>query len=253
MVFHIDTQAIIGHMVRLEVMHKSALPVVVRQTLNAAAFRTKTETMPAESAVFIHRKPTFFIANSKVVPATGLAINAMGALVGFKPKDADRSHSVEDLEKQEDGGIIHNRAFVALPAGRTGNVWQGLIRTKNRRNVMPKVFDSKNETGYNDEQRFIKAARKAQAVGGIVIGNRVNTHGNKIAWSIKKGALGSDSKRMVHSFNKRYVEAQVFSVRKNRMVRPRATHFMRAASIESQMKMEADFIRFAQLKLSRIK
>ena len=37
----------------------------------------KKDTMPAEAGIFIHRKPTFFKANSKAVKATGLDINTM--------------------------------------------------------------------------------------------------------------------------------------------------------------------------------
>ena len=117
--------AISDHVSRLERINRSALPVAVRQTLNAAAFDVKQNTMPEEADIFIHRKPTFFKANSGVTPAKGLDVNTMEATVGFKPKTGDRSHSVEDLEEQEEGGVIpHSRAFVALKEGRTGQQWQ---------------------------------------------------------------------------------------------------------------------------------
>jgi hypothetical protein len=256
--FNINTLAIANATIKLQQMHKYALPVATRQTLTSAAFRTKTETMPEEANVFIHRKPTFFKANSKATPAKGLDINTMSASVGFVPKPGDKSHSVEDLEQQEDGGTIGNRAMIALSEGRTGNVWQGLTRLKNRRGKLEdKIFDSKNVPGTikrkygssapaSDKERFVLSAILAAKEGGVVIGNRVNSHGNKIAWIIKKGIFPFRAKR-------KYVDSRVFAVKKGRKVNPKATHFMRKASMESQQQMEADYIKFANIQIAKIK
>ncbi len=255
-VFHIDTLQVANHRQRLEEMSRSAIPVVVRQTLNAAAFRVKTETMPMESKIFTERKPTFFKANSKVDPAKGMDINTMVATVGFIPKPADKSHSVEDLQEQEYGGSIENRSFIALAGARQGDAWQGLTLANKRRkgsNIGGKpVFDSKDAPGSNDKQKFIKSAYEAQKVGGIVIGNIVNNKGNKIAWSIQK-SFGHSGGRMVMSFNKKFVETQIFSVKKDRKVHPHATHFMKKASDEAQQEMEMDFVKFANARLNKMK
>lgn len=255
MIFRIDTTAISNHVERLTRMNKSALPVVVRQTLNAAAFRTKTDTMPKEAAIFIPRKRTFFQANSKVSPAQGLNINTMTATVGFVPKQSDKSHSVEDLQAQETGGSIRNRSFVALPGARTGGVWQGLTANKNRRQGKGIALDSKDFPGKSPEEQFIHAAYEAAMTGKLLIGNRVNSRGNKIAWRVKpiakQGQKGGA--RMVMTFQKKYVENQVFAVKAGRRVMPKATHFMRRASDESAKLMEMDFGKFANAKLATIK
>ena len=49
MVLHVDSSAIAAHAARLERQSKSALPVVVRQTLNKAAYDVKQRTMPRET------------------------------------------------------------------------------------------------------------------------------------------------------------------------------------------------------------
>lgn len=255
-VFRIDALQVADHRRRLEEMSRSAIPVVVRQTLNAAAFRVKTETMPIESRIFAERKPTFFKANSKVDPAKGLEIDTMKAMVAFLPKPDDKSHSVEDLQEQEEGGGIENRSFIALADARKGETWQGLTMANKRRKGSEignrPVFDSKDAPGANDKQKFIKSAYEAQKVGGIVIGNRVNSKGNKIAWSIQK-SFEHGSGRMVMIFDKKFVQSQLFSVKKDRKVHPHATHFMRKASDDAQQQMGVDFVKFANAKLNKVK
>ena len=79
----------------------------------------------------------------------------------------------------------------------------------------------------------------------------MNSKGNKIAWRIKKSF--DHGPRMVMKFNKKFVEAQVFSVRAGREAHVKATHFMAKASNESAAKMDKDFVKFAEIQLQKIK
>lgn len=243
----IDTSAAKRHVVRLKHMHRSAFPVVVRQTLNKAAFDVKTTTMPQTSQVFIHRKPTFFKANSKVVQATGFNLNSMQATIGFVPKADTKDTSVSDLEQQEHGGDISGRAFIPLKQNRIGNSWTGNVRTAGRyRSVRSRIVDSADSKAVNKAGQFHSSAAhayKKYGAGAVVIGSKENANGNKMAWRImgprKKGKFP----------NKRLL----FAVKKGRKVDPAATHFMRDASLMSQKKMQGDFIKLAEAKLMTVR
>lgn len=244
-VLYINTSAIREHANRLERMGKSLLPVVVRQTLNAAAYDVKTETMPEEAARFIHRKPTFFKANSGVTQAQGMEVNSMAAIVGFKPKANDRSHSVEDLEQQEEGGVIpHSRAFITLKQGRISQQWQKNPMTRNYEQAIGTAIDSKKSLGKSGKQQFVRAAFEGAAKNKLVIGNFTNGNGNKIAWRIN--AIIPMEGDQVH------IDATpVFAVKKDRKVDIKETHFMRKAALDTQKKMEAMFIKNANAQFSR--
>lgn len=245
MILDLNNAALKQHIVTLERLHRSALPVVIRQTLTQAAFDVKQNTMPGTSRQFVHRKPTFFMANSKAVPATGFNINNMVAIVGFRPKMNDKSHSVEDLEQQEDGGAIHNRSFIALASARVGEQWQRLVRAKNRMGELNgKIFDTRNSPAGDTKEGFIEAAIEAAKTGGLVIGNRINQKGNKMAYRIDH----------INRFggNTYVVATPVFAVKAGRKVHPKATHFMRIASIETAAKMEGYFIINANKKIAQL-
>ena len=242
------------HANRLEQMSRSALPVVVRQTLNAAAFDVKTDTMPESAKRFIHRKATFFQANSGVTPATGFDINTMSSTVGFKPKPNDKSHSVEDLEQQEDGGHIDNRAFIAIPAGRNASSWRKMVRKNmtlayinSRQSIgtQSSIVDSLHATGKNKKQRFIKSA-VAAGKGGFVLGTH-RVRGSRMLMyinSIKR--VGRDMK--INS-------TAIYSVKAGRQVTPDGKFhgFMKHASQQSAAKMQRTFIILAEKKLKGIR
>lgn len=240
MIITIDTSAARRHVVRLKHHRRSSFPVVVRQTLNSAAYRTKTDEMPKTSQVFIHRKPTFFKANSKVVQANGFNINAMQATIGFVPKADAKDTSVSDLEQQEEGGLISGRAFIPLKQNRVGNSWTGNVRAAGRyRAVQNRIVDSANSKAPNPAGQFRSSAYFG-GVGSVVIGSITNSNGNRMAW-------------LIQGKGKKIKKKLMFAVKKNRKVDPEATHFMRDASLMSQKKMHADFIKLAEAKLATVK
>lgn len=240
MLLDINTDAVKAHVQRLREINRSALPVAVRQTLTKAARDVKEVTMPAESNVFIHRKPTFLKANSKFVQAQGFDINTMQATVGFIPKSDARDSSVADLEEQENGGEISGRSFIPLSGDRVGNSWGGNVKSAGRwRVVNNKVRDSKTSKATNKAGAF-KSTAKWAGVGGLVIGNIVNDKGNRMVWRVD--SLGKNMKLKL-----------LFALKPDRKVEPPATRFMRKASLKSADKMNRYFIALAGARINRIR
>lgn len=236
----IDTSAVKEHVLRLKAINRSALPVAVRQALNSAAYDVKTNTMPKSSEVFVHRKPTFFKASSKVVPARGFDINSMQAEVGFLPKMDAKDTSVQDLAAQEDGGTISGRSFIPLKDDRVGNSWTGNVRRQGRwRAVESKIIDSKDSSATNAAGRFRSTAYYG-GVGSLVIASKENGKGNRMVYRID--ALGRKMKLKA-----------LFALKAGRKVNPEATHFMRRASIQSGTRIEQYFITHAEAKINAMK
>lgn len=237
---NINDSAAVKHTQRLLQMQKSDLPIAVRQALNSAAFDVKQNTMPEASMVFIHRKPTFFQANSKVVQARGFEIGQMRSTIGFVPKADSRDTSVSDLEQQEEGGDISGRAFIPLKENRVGSSWAGNVRAAGRwRRVQNQIVDANDSKAKNDAGK-VKSSAKYAGVGGLVIGTKVNSNGNRMVWRIM--ALGAKMKLQ-----------PMFVVKKGRKVNPKATHFMRKASIKSGLKLEEYYVKHAEQRISKMK
>jgi hypothetical protein len=241
---NVNHRALVAHTARLVNISRSALPVAVQQSLNAAAFDVKKNTMPKQSDKFVHRRPTFFKANSKVDKAKGFDINTMAATVGFVPKPNDRSHSVEDLEQQETGGKIANRAFIMLPAARVGGTMRGNIKSKYRQSaIASKIINSKNVEGGSPKIKFRNALVRA-GVGGLVMGDKVYKNGNKMLWEVRKLGMGMSEKPTL---------IPIAVVKRNRRADIKATHFMRTASLISAKQIETVFIKVAEKKINSIR
>jgi hypothetical protein len=137
---NINSDAVVAHTNRLEKMHRSALPVAIRGTLNDAAFDTKTRTMPKSANQFKKRSPNFFKANSKFEKAVGFDVNSMKSIVGFyenKLTSKSTNYSVKDLEQQEHGGTIKKKSLIAMRPARSNNK---LVRPAFRLNNLNKLI-----------------------------------------------------------------------------------------------------------------
>jgi hypothetical protein len=241
----INSDALVKHTARLERLHRSALPVAVRNTLSRAAFDVKKETMPASAKrSFVERKATFFKANSKVTPAQGFNIASMQAVVGFVPKGAP-DHAVEDLEQQEGGGTIEGRSYIPLPQARVSKSWRKNVRSNARiSDIKSRVIDARKAKGRNAKERFIKSAVHA-GKGGFVLGDRRTAGGNRILFQVR-GIHREKGKMLIKSI-------PLFALKSGRKVEPKATHFMRQASYRSAAKMNQYFIEEAQKQINRIR
>lgn len=233
--FNINNNAVVVFANKLEKLRKSALPAVVRNTLNSAAFDVKQNTMPASAAKnFIRRKPNFFKANSKVVMAQGQDVNTMRSVVGFTPTNAKyNNYAVDELEQQEHSGKIDHRTFVPLDFARSGNSHTSEVLPSNRLKVIKNLIDATKIRGRNRKQQFVLAAIAA-GKKGFVIGNL----GNKTVFKISSiSNVGG---------NTVVKKIPLYSFKQGRSVRIRkATNFMRTASYQSSSKMNQFFAREA--------
>lgn len=247
--FNINTDALIRHTNRLEKLKKSALPKVIRNTLNSAAFDVKQTTMPATAREFIQRKPSFFKRFSKVAPAPGSDIKSMVATVGFTGKD----QAVEDLEQQENAGNIDGRSFIPMNTARVGNSQRKGVKVINRFKNIGHIINAAKGKG-SDKQRFIKAAYMAVKL----YGNRAYVLGNKR--SDGKQTLSRideiwGSTRRQGGFGSRKLQIKrtpLYSFKKGRHVDVKGTRFMKRASMESGLKINDIFITNARKELARL-
>lgn len=230
----VNTDAVVSYAAKLGRLSRSAYPVAVGTTLNAAAFDVKKVTMPASSDVFTKRKPTFFKATSTVSKATGFDVKTMRAMVGF----TGHSQAVEDLQQQEKGGDIGGRAFVPMDSARTGGSNRKSIRANARLTAIKNIADTKNVSGKNEGQRFIKSVIFA-GKGGHVL---AEYNGVKILWR-------------VNSINKteenHFKLTPLYTYQKSRDVNVSATGFMEEASEASAKKMEGYFIKAAKGRIEK--
>lgn len=240
----INTDAVIRFTNILEKMHRSALPVAIRETLNNAAFDVKSNTMP-ESAnkAFEKRSPNFFRANSSYTKATGFKIDAMEATIGFtdtRLKDHSKNNAVSDLEQQENGGRIGGRSFIPLPDARKGaSNSQNVItafRIGKAGRISGKIVNASEVAGDNTKEKFANA-KKMAGRGGFVLGNAIFKNGNKILWKI------DSSKKM----------RKLYIVKSNRSVKVDSTRFMHIASLKSASNIEEWYIRQAEKQIARLK
>lgn len=244
MIFNVNSKDTFRFAEHLEVISKSALPVAVRQTLNSAAYDVKQDTMPKEAKRFAKRKPTFFKANSTVVAAQGFDINAMQSLTGFRPKPSDRSHSVEDLQQQEYGGDIANRAFIALSTGRVGNRWGANVRKQNRLSEMSNIVDPlDNAKGRSKKEKFIRSVMFAKEKGLIFGTDR--RKGARVVYRINK--IGRANGKTFAGLT------ALYNVKSGRQVEPGTPYrrFMRTASDTTRTKMNGYFIKHAQARMAK--
>ena len=155
--FDINTDAHIKLTAKLGALHKSALPVAVRGTLNNAAFETKKFIPKTAARKFTTRNKSFFRAFSSVNKASGFSINSMASEVGI---NQGRGSKVADgLEKQETGGTINGRKLVPHDQGRVSGSHNKKLRKKNRFGNIS-VVDARKRNGKKGNYLLIKKGSK---------------------------------------------------------------------------------------------
>jgi hypothetical protein len=212
---------------RLREMHRSNLPIVVRQTLNDLAFDTKKNTLLLSAGKeFTLRKPSFFRKYSGVQKANGWNINQMHSEIGIIPGD---SKAAKQLTKQEYGGTIPNRSYIYMNTARIGGSKSKLVRKQNYIGTKGIVKGTKNR------------GKKSQLIADAAIGFREN-----------KMILENGTLFQVKSFaNGRFKLVPIASYKKDRSVTVQARPFMRIASEMSYTKQEYFFVRNAKKRLEK--
>jgi len=239
---------------KLQQISRSSFPVAIRQTLNSAAFDVKKTTMPKESEkAFENRSKNFFKANSKVIQANGFNVNTMQSEVGFyenKLKNQSTNYAVKDLEQQENGGKIDGRSFVALKQIRNSS---GLVKGNQRmESIREKPITRMSQTGRagnkNDSKRitlsksqsFVKASMRAIKETDGLIMSKKNSNGEQIVSRVISVSQSLGKKRKL-----KIKTLRMYTVKKNRKVNPKATHFMRNSAEKSATLMEFNFQKHA--------
>ena len=242
MIFNINTDAVVAFTNTLEKMHRSALPVAIRGSLNSAAFDVKLKTMPISvKKEFVERNKTFFKANSRVVMARGFNVKSMKSLVGFIEMrlKGGNNFAVKDLLQQEFGGTIKGRSFIPTDEARGGSNSKA-VRPSNRLSNVKKIVNASNVSGKTPQQRYMKAAMIA-GKGGYVLSNLPN-----------KELLQIKSIRKVSGATRIKTKA-IYSYKYGRSVSVKPTHFMANASIISGRKIETFFIKEAKRQFERLR
>ena len=111
----IDTHELKQLVSKLNKLHRSALPVAVRGSLNDTAFYMKQNTLPERfNAVFTVRKPSFLKSHSTVVKSSNtFDVNKMKSECGIIK---GKSKAGNELAIHEKGGEIKGRGLVPQAA-----------------------------------------------------------------------------------------------------------------------------------------
>jgi len=263
MVLNINSSEVVKHTARLERIHKSALPSAIRNTLNDAVFDVKKRTMPEKAKVFKKRSPgNFFKANSKFEKAQGFNINSMKATVGFyenKLANASTNYAVQDLEQQEDGGVIKSKTFIAQRGARMNN--KMVLPNYRVHELHGKQFIKPSSVGKGHrgnrvnvrslKQQFIRAAIYAAEHFGknaYVLGGR-NSNGSRTLSAVNFVRTSGRFTKGKH--NLEISRTPIYSIKKGRAVTVSPTNFMKRASLESGSKMESFYIKQAQRQFEK--
>lgn len=244
MQLNINMDAVVKFTNTLEKLHKSALPVAIRESLNEAAKDVKQNTMPKKAAsTFVNRTKDgqFFKANSKFNYARGWDVNNMVASVGFfenKLVNQSTNYAVKDLEGQEETGMLNMKTFIPTVFARNGGTKKGLVKPNFRLNKIREkgIVETNKMLGGNDRQKYMFAAYKA-GKGGFVIYK-------KILWQINRIEDSGNSKKVFRT--------PIYTVSKGRNIRVKSTHFMKLASLETNKKMEGYYIGQAKKQINRL-
>lgn len=235
MILNVNTDAVVQLTIKLEKLNRSAFPIAVRDTLNSAALDMKQNSIIQSSDDnFIKRKPSFFKAASKVNFATGFDVNSMQSVIGF----VGNSQAVDDLEQQEKGGEIGSRSFVAMNPARVSNAYKKNIRPNARLKSL-KIIDTKNVSGANEAQKFIKSVLHAGKNGNVLSAYK----GKSILWrvnSISRNEEGGFKLTPLYSFEK------------GRKVKVDKTEFMKEASEMTHKKLDETYAKAAQKQFDKV-
>ena len=204
--FNINMDAAVVMTNKLEKLHRSALPVAVRETLNSAAFDVKQRSLlQTTSKTFEQRKKTFFKAKSRVVKAKGFNVKTMHSTIGFI--DGDKNQAVDDLEKQERGGHIKGRSFIPMDTARISNSLKKNVRKKAR------ITNIRNIDRIKKKKDFHRVVNRVGVSGHIIY--------KKTLFEIKKINRGKIKLK------------PLFSFQKGRAAKIKSTHFMKRSQSQS--------------------
>lgn len=218
--FNINTESHIKLTSYLGSLHKSVLPVAIRETLNDVAFEAKIWIPKMASRKFITRSPAFFRAFTGVGRARGFDINRMESSVGvLSNKGGKGSRVAEGLEKQETGGSFRGRKLIPHDLGRISGSHEKKLSRRHR----------------FDKIRITDARKKGKGKIDYLL--------------IKKGGKGTVFE--LKSIGKKQVLKPVYSYRNTKTTRVEKTPFIAPASWIAMRKMNKIYVKRAKIQVER--
>jgi len=224
-IININTDAVVAYTNRLEKLHRSDLPIAIRNALTKAALLTKKESLLKTTRdTFVNRNKTFFKAKSRFLPAKGFNIDGMKATIGMSDlRINSNDHAVRNLEEQEHGGTIGGRSFIPTDDARVGKSRNKNVAPRNRLNKigLKNVLRVGRSVGKNRDQRFVKTVILAKRRFGA----RAYVLTNKILFRVDSVSTGGSLK---------FKLTRLYSFKRARSVRVKPTNFMfRSAKIQA--------------------
>lgn len=238
---NMDNSQVKAYTKKLQQMHRSNFPIVVRQTLNDLAFDVKQkELLKHADKEFILRSPTFFKKFSGVKKAVGFDLNSMHSEVGIIKSASQGGEVAANLTKQEFGGSMKGEA-IYLDAARVSRSKGKKVRTAN-------VLNKSYVNGPTSKAR----GRKAQFVANAIVALRENKY---LKMQTKKGGEALfDVKTISQNVKSRKIDIKltpIASYEKGRRINIPKNPFLYPASLSAYQKQGYFFIRNAEKRLNK--
>lgn len=251
--FELDIEAneILGYSKKLGTLHRSAFPSAVRSTLNRVAFDVKKRTLLKTSKEeFTERETNFFKSNSTVKLATGFDVDNMKSIVGMSEDritDKSTNYAVKNLEAQEHGGTIKNRAFVPMRQSRVGNNNRKTVKKNLRISTINSAsFTPTNKNSASSKkQQFIRAVMYSiSKQDGYVLGHKTSS-GGRTLFKVDFVRQNLKTRKIQMKLS------PLYNVKKQRSFKVSATHFMEKSAMESAKKMNDFFKKEAEFQFKK--
>lgn len=247
---HIDISEVINHNRYMHELNPKRIPRAIRGTLNKLAFDLKGNTLPESAMRFEHRTKNFYKANTRVEKVASNNVREMHSAAGFQARSGTVEQAVEDQQMQEQGGIVHGRAFIPLNEARVGRSYGRMVRRENRISAIKDLITDAEGTeaggfikkknvitrngnhGVSKKQQFVRAAVYAAGKGGLIIGTFQKSKNVRFLMRIKGFSRDANNNLKVKT-------QALYSVKKGRNVRETATHFVKKAADMTHKKVRA--------------
>ena len=239
----LDADEVIKLTVKLETLHRSALPSAVRNTLNNAAFETKKEIPIQGAKRFITRNKGFLKGFSTVDKASGFKINSMVSMAGINSKKG--ADTANELEKQEFGGNLDTGRLVPHDDARISKSKGRRLKRKNRLNTLEahnagNAFKSHKGTR---NSKFVAAVMSTAASGKKYM----------LLGSTGRGTLYelSGVKRSTNTQGPRFKLKKLFILKKTESANVNGRGFIRAAKTKASKKINIFYKKNAEYQLKK--
>jgi hypothetical protein len=238
---NMDNSQVKAYTNKLQQMHRSNFPIVIRQTLNDLAFDVKQkELLRHADKEFILRSPSFFKKFSGVKKANGFDIKSMRSEVGIVESTEQGGKAAGNLTKQEFGGIMNGEAIYLDVARMSGS--------KGKKIRMTNALNKTHVKGAPSKAR----GRKAQFVANALVALREDKY---LKMQTKKGGEALfDVKSVSQNIKSRKIDIKLIpiaSYKEGRMVNIPKNPFFYPASLSSYEKQGYFFIKNAEKRLNK--